>query len=70
MMYNTNILVLVYENYRNRVVIWDNQEKRSGAELILFENQIIINLKLRKDLMVVVLKDKALIYDFVSLKQI
>ena len=28
MMYNTDIIVLVYENQRNRVVIWDNQEKK------------------------------------------
>lgn len=28
MMYNTDIIFLVYENQRNRVVIWDNQEKK------------------------------------------
>ena len=34
-MYNSNIIALVFEDKRNEVVIWDNQEKICGVELTL-----------------------------------
>ena len=35
MMYNSDIMVLVYENKRNTVVVWDNQEKKEENQLNL-----------------------------------
>lgn len=70
MMYKTNIIVLVFEQQRNKVVIWDDHEKKKRTEITFNKNQIINNVKLRKDMMVVVLNEKAFIFNFVSLKLI
>lgn len=70
MMYKTNVIVLVYESQRNKVVIWDDHEKKNRTEITFNQNQIIMNIKLRKDMMVVVLKEKAFIFNFVTLKLI
>lgn len=70
MMYKTNVIVLVYESQRNKVVIWDDHEKKNRTEITFNQNQYIMNIKLRKDMMVVVLKEKAFIFNFVTLKLI
>jgi hypothetical protein len=33
MMYKTNIIVLVLENHKNKVVIWDDHEKKNRTEI-------------------------------------
>ena len=70
MMYKTNIIVLVFEQQRNKVVIWDDHEKKKRTEITFNKNQLINNVKLRKDMMVVVLAEKAFIFNFLSLKLI
>ena len=69
-MYKTNIIVIVFEAQRNKVVIWDDHEKKKRTEITFNKNQFINNVKLRKDMMVVVLSEKAFIFNFVSLKLI
>lgn len=70
MMYKTNVIVLVYEDQKNRVVIWDDHEKKNRTEITFNENQLIMNLKLRKDMMIVVLQEKTFIFNFTTLKLI
>lgn len=70
MMYKTNVIVLVYENQRNKVVIWDDHEKKNRTEITFNANQLIMNVKLRKDMMIVVLNEKTFIFNFVTLKLI
>lgn len=69
-MYKTNVIVLVYEQQRNKVVIWDDHEKKNRTEITFNANQLIMNVKLRKDMMIVVLNEKAFIFNFVTLKLI
>ena len=70
MMYKTNVIVLVYEQQRNKVVIWDDHEKKNRTEITFNANQLIMNVKLRKDMMIVVLQEKTFIFNFVTLKLI
>ena len=70
MMYKTNVIVLVYENQRNKVVIWDDHEKKVRTEITFNANQLIMNVKLRKDMMLCILKEKTFIFNFMSLKLI
>ena len=70
MMYKTNVIVLVYANQRNKVVIWDDHEKKNRTEITFNANQLIMNVKLRKDMMIVMLDTKAFIFNFVTLKLI
>jgi len=70
MMYKTNVIVLVFEEQRNKVVIWDDHEKKNRTEITFNANQLIMNVKLRKDMMVVVLAEKTFIFNFVTLKLI
>jgi len=70
MMYKTNVIVLVYEQQRNKVVIWDDHEKKNRTEITFNANQLIMNVKLRKDMMIVILNEKAFIFNFVTLKLI
>ena len=70
MMYKTNVIVLVYANQRNKVVIWDDHEKKNRTEITFNANQLIKNIKLRKDMMIVILMEKTFIFNFVTLKLI
>ena len=70
MMYKTNVIVLVYEQQRNKVVIWDDHEKQNRTEITFTANQLIMSVKLRKDMMIVVLNEKTFIFNFVTLKLI
>jgi hypothetical protein len=68
MMYKTNIIVLVLAKQKNKVVIWDDHEKKNRTEITFNNNVDIKNIKLRKDLLVVVLEDKIFVFNFETLK--
>ena len=70
MMYKTNIIVLVFSKQRNKVVIWDDHEKKNRTEITFNQNSEIKNIKLRKDMLVVVLDDKIFVFNFETLKLI
>lgn len=70
MMYKTNVIVLVFKNQPNKVVIWDDHEKKNRTEITFNANQLIMNIKLRKDMMIVILQEKTFIFNFVTLKLI
>lgn len=70
MMYKTNIIVLVFSNQKNKVVIWDDHEKKNRTEITFSSNNQIRNIRLRKDLLVVVLEEKTFVFNFVTLKLI
>ncbi len=70
MMYKTNIIVLVYTNQKNKVVIWDDHEKKNRTEITFNNNSVIKNIRLRKDMLVVVLEDKIFVFNFETLKLI
>ena len=69
-MYKTNIIVLVLAKQKNKVVIWDDHEKKNRTEITFNNNVDIRNIKLRKDMLVVVLEDKIFVFNFETLKLI
>lgn len=68
MMYKTNIIVLVFSKQKNKVVIWDDHEKKNRTEITFNNNSDIKNIKLRKEMLVVVLDDKIFVFNFETLK--
>jgi transcription elongation GreA/GreB family factor len=70
MMYKTNIIVLVLASQRNKVVIWDDHEKKNRTEITFNNNVEIKNIKLRKEMLLVVLDDKVFVFNFETLKLI
>lgn len=70
MMYKTNIIVLVFSKSKNKVVIWDDLEKKNRTEITFNNNSEIKNIRLRKDMLVVVLEDKIFVFNFETLKLI
>ena len=70
MMQTTNIFVLVMTNQRNRLVIWDDIEMKNRTEITFNAGQDIKNIKLRKDMLTVVLEDKVFVFNFDTLKLI
>ena len=70
MMQTTNIFVLVYTNQRNKLVIWDDNEMKNRTEITFNAGQDIKNIKLRKDMLIVVLEDKVFVFNFDTLKLI
>ena len=68
MMYKTNFIVLVLSAARHKVVIWDDFERKNRTEISF--NSIVRNIKLRKDMLVVVLDTKTFIFSFMNLKLI
>ncbi len=70
MMYKTNIIVLVFTKSKNKVVIWDDHEKKNRTEITFNNNSDIKNIRLRKDILVVVLEDKIFVFNFETLKLI
>lgn len=68
MMYKTNFIVLVLTNQRHKVVIWDDYERKNRTEISF--NSVIKNVKLRKDMLVVILEQKTFIFSFMTLKLI
>lgn len=69
-MYKTNIIVLVFTRQKNKVVIWDDHEKKNRTEITFNQNSEIKNIRLRKDMLVVVLEDKIFVFNFETLKLI
>jgi hypothetical protein len=69
-MYKTNIIVLVFASQRNKVVIWDDHEKKNRTEITFNNNIEIKNIKLRKEMLLVVLEDKVFVFNFETLKLI
>ena len=73
MLYKTNILALVSTESnpiynKNKVIIWDDYQKKSLSELKFSQN--ILNLKLRKDKIVVICLDKIYIFNLRTFESI
>ena len=73
MLYRTNLLALVgSENNpiynKNKVIIWDDHQKKSLGELKFSQN--VLNLKLRKDKIVVICLDKIYLFNLSSFESI
>jgi hypothetical protein len=51
-------------------VIWDDHEKKNRTEITFNANNVIVNIKVRKDMLLVALKDKLFLFNFDSLKLI
>ena len=73
MLYRTNILALVgsdnnMNNKRSKLIIWDDCQKKPLSELKF--NQNIMNVKLRKDKIVVVCRDKIYVFNLSNFKNI
>ena len=71
MLYRTNILALVgsdnnTNNKRSKLIIWDDHHKKPLSELKF--NQNIMNVKLRKDKIVVVCRDKIYVFNLSTFK--
>lgn len=66
MMYRTNFIVMVLSNQKHKVVIWDDHERKNRTEISF--NSVIKNVKLRKDMLIVILETKAFIFSFMALK--
>lgn len=70
MMYKTNILVLVYEKSKHKVVIWDDCEKKNRTEISFNNSKDIRNIKVSKEMLLVALEDSLFIFNFDTLKLI
>ena len=73
MLYRTNILALVgsdnnMNHKRSKLIIWDDHQKKPLSELKF--NQNIMNVKLRKDKIVVVCRDKIYVFNLSNFKNI
>lgn len=71
MLYRTNILALVgsdnnMNHKRSKLIIWDDHQKKSLSELKF--NQNIMNVKLRKDKIIVVCRDKIYVFNLSTFK--
>ena len=71
MLYRTNILALVgsdnnMNHKRSKLVIWDDHKKKPLSELKF--NQNIMNVKLRKDKIIVVCRDKIYVFNLSTFK--
>ena len=69
MLYRTNILALVgsdnnMDYKRSKVIIWDDHQKKSLSELKF--NQNVMNVKLRKDKIIVVCRDKIYVFNLTT----
>ena len=68
MMYRTNFIVLVLASQKHKVVIWDDHERKNRTEISFNSN--VKSIKLRKDMLIVVLENKTFIFSFTMLKLI
>ena len=71
MLYRTNILALVgsdnnMNHKKSKLIIWDDNKKKALSELKF--NQNIMNVKLRKDKIIVVCRDKIYIFTLATFK--
>mgnify|MGYP004203777057 CR=1 FL=1 len=67
-MYKSNVIVLVTEAERNKLVVWDDHTNKVRSEIAFDAGLQILNIKLSKDIMTVVFENKSFIFDFVTLK--
>lgn len=70
MIYKSNIILLVYANQKNKLIIWDDLEKKNRTEITFNASNEIKNIKVRKDILVAVLEDKVFIFNCETLKLI
>ena len=73
MLYRSNILALVSSESnpiynKNKVIIWDDYQKKSISELKFSQN--ILNVKLRKDKIIVICLDKIYVFNLSSFESI
>ena len=68
MLFRCNILALVSERSEDKVMIWDDHQNRVIGELI-FDSEVRA-VRLRRDLVAVVLTNKVYIYNFADLRRI
>jgi len=71
MLYRTNIIALVgsdnnINNKRNKLIIWDDNQRKPLSEFKF--NQNIMNVKLRKDKIFVVCRDKIYVFNLSTFK--
>ena len=71
MLYRTNILALVgsdnnVNNKRSKLIIWDDRQKKSLSELKF--NQNIMNVKLTKEKIIIVCRDKIYVFNLSTFK--
>ena len=52
------------------MVIWDDHEKKNRTEITFNSNIVIKNIKLRKEMLLVVMEDKVFVFNFETLKLI
>lgn len=68
MVYKTNFIVLVYSSARHKVNIWDDHERKNRTEITF--NSVIKAVKIRKDMLIVVLEEKTFIFSFLTFQLI
>lgn len=68
MMYKTNFIALVFTNAKQKVVIWDDHEKKNRTE-ITFKTDVK-KIQLSKNMMAVVLENQTFVFSFMDLKLI
>jgi len=68
MIYKTNFIALVLTNAKQKVVIWDDHEKKDRTE-ITFKTDVK-KIQLGKNLMVVVLENQTFVFSFLDLRLI
>lgn len=68
MMYKTHFIVLVLSSAKHKVVVWDDQERKNRTEITF--NSPVKNIRLNKELMVVVLELKTFVFYFSTLQLI
>ena len=66
MLYKTNFIILVLSSQRHKVVVWDDSERKNRTEISF--NSVVKQVRLRKDMLVVVLENKAFVFTFTGLK--
>ena len=65
LLFNTQIVALVSESEKNKVTIWDEYQLRKVEAIVL--NQPVLAVKLRKDKIVVVMKNRIHMYNLEDL---
>ena len=66
MMYRTNFIILVLSSARHKVIVWDDHERKNRTEVTF--NSVIKAVKVRKDMLVIVLEEKTFIFSFPNLQ--
>ena len=67
-MYKTNFIAIVFTNAKQKVVIWDDYEKKNRTE-ITFKTDVK-KIQLSNNMMAVVLENQTFVFSFMDLKLI